>query len=133
MGNISIFLRASKIAWLGIDGHTFDMTNLLAGFNNLRIGIVWSLIFIDWVVCIKLSSICLLDKKTQKRLFEILEMNIMFFGETILPIAKMYSFCGIPSIELKTKACSRLGVFSIATADAKFILLCVVFDDEFIV
>jgi len=89
----------------------------LAGFSNLRIGIVCSLILIDWVVCIKLSRICLLERKMQKRLFEILEMNVMFFGDTIFPTAKIYSFCGIPSIELNTKACSRLGVFSMATAD----------------
>lgn len=77
---------------MGIDGHTFDMMNLLAGFNNLRICIVCSLILIVCVVWIRLSSICLLDKKMQNRLLDILEIKVMFLGETIFPIAKIYSF-----------------------------------------
>jgi hypothetical protein len=39
----------------------------------------------------------------------------------------------MPSIELKTSACSRLGVFSIAAADAKLILLSVYFNAGLIV
>lgn len=36
---------------------------------------------------IRLSKISLLDKNMQNRLFEILEMNVIFFGETILSTA----------------------------------------------
>jgi hypothetical protein len=52
-------------------------------------------------------------------LFEILEPNSIFLGDTILPMAMMYSFCGIPSIELSTNACSLDGGFSFAVIAAK--------------
>jgi hypothetical protein len=65
--------------------------NLFAGLISLRIGIKGSLIFMCFVVSIKLSKICLLGKKMQKRLFDIRETNLMFFGRIILPIARIYS------------------------------------------
>lgn len=71
---------------------SFDMMNRLVGFNNLRICIVCSLILIVCVVWIRLSNICLLDNNMQNRLLDILEIKVMFLGETIFPIAKTYSF-----------------------------------------
>jgi hypothetical protein len=126
---MSIFLRVSIIVWLGMDGHTLEIINLFAGFISLRIGIKWSLMFICFVVSIKLSKICLLDKNMQKRLLDIREMNLMFFGCTILPIARIYSIWGTPSTELKTIACSLLGIFSEAAAVAKFFSLSVLLFD----
>jgi hypothetical protein len=111
MGKMFIFFRASVVSLLGMDGRKFDIMYLLTGFNSLRIGIICSLIVIDWVIYNKLSSICFLARMMQKRLFEILEMNIMFLVSKSFLIARLYSFCGIPSIVLKTKACSWLGVF----------------------
>lgn len=74
----------------------------------------------------------------QKRLFEILEQKIMFLGDTILPMAIMYYFCGMPSIELSTNACSLDGGFSFAVIAAKvktfllflFVVYCVGFNLE---
>jgi hypothetical protein len=43
----------------------------------------------------------------------------MFLGDTILTMAMMYSFCGIPSIELSTNACYLDGGFSFAVIAAK--------------
>jgi hypothetical protein len=43
----------------------------------------------------------------------------MFLGDTILPMAMMYSFYGIPSIELSTNACSLDGGFSFAVIATK--------------
>lgn len=104
MGIISILFSASSIDRLGIDGHTLDKIIRFAGFINLRIWIVWSLMIIDLVWCIRLSRTCLLDRKIQKRLLDILDMKIIFIGLTIFPIASTYSFCGIPSIESNTNA-----------------------------
>jgi len=104
---------------LEIDGHTLDITILFAGFISLRIGIMCSLIEIDWCVFIRLSSVILFDRNIQKRLFEILEPKSMFLGDTILLMAIMYSFCGMPSIELSTNVCSVDGGFSFAVIAAK--------------
>lgn len=41
-----IFLSASSMTWLGIEGQTLEMTILLAGFMSLRICIICSLIVI---------------------------------------------------------------------------------------
>jgi hypothetical protein len=112
-----------------MDGHTLEIINLFAGLISLCIGIKWSLIFMCFFVSIKLSKICLLDKKLQKWLFDIRETNLMFFGRTILSIARIYLIWGTLSIELNTIACSLLGVFSMAAAVAKFLLLSVLLFD----
>jgi hypothetical protein len=46
----NIFFKAFTIPCFGMDGHTLEMMNLLAGLMNLRICIIWSLIFIDFVI-----------------------------------------------------------------------------------
>lgn len=94
IGIIPIFLKASNIVRFGMDRRTLEMMYLLAGLMSLRIGIIWSLIFIDCVVWIRLSNICLLDRNMQKRLFDILETNVMFLGWTIFPISNIYSILG---------------------------------------
>jgi len=111
--------------WLLIDGQTLDITILLAGLFNLRIGNSWLLIVMKGCVSIKLSKICLLDKNMQNWLLEILDTNMIFLGKTILPTANT-SFCGMPSIELKTIAWSLDGVLSFAAIAANVIpvLLC---------
>jgi len=50
----------------------------------------------------------------------------MSLGVTIFPIDIIYSFCGMPSMELKTIAWSLDGVLSFAVIDANVIslLLC---------
>lgn len=53
----------------------------------------------------------------------------MFFGRTILPIARIYSIWGTPSIELNTIACSLLRIFSIALAVTKLLSLSVLLFD----
>lgn len=59
----------------------------------------------------------------QKRLLVIRETNVMLIGLTILPMAIMYSICGIPSTELNTIACSLHGMFFVAVAVAKFMCI----------
>jgi len=112
--------------WLLIDGQTLDITILLAGLFNLRICNSWLFIVMKGCESIKLSKICLLDKNMQNRLLEILDTNVIFLGETILPTANTYSFCGMPSMELKTIAWSLDGVLSFAVIVANVIpvLLC---------
>lgn len=75
---------------------------------------------------IKFSRLCLLDRNMQNRLLEILDTNVMFLGETIFPIANTYSFCGMPSMELKTIAWSFDGVlsFAVIVANVVSLLLC---------
>jgi hypothetical protein len=126
---ISIFFKASIIAWLGMDGHTLDIINLFNELISLRVGIIWSLILICLVICIELFKICLLDKKMQKRLLYICETNLKFLGRTIFPITRKYSILGMSSIELKTIACSLLGFFSIDVAVAKCLTLSVLMFD----
>lgn len=46
MGVIPIFLKESTIARFGMDGHTLEKMNLLAGVMSLRVCIIWSLMFI---------------------------------------------------------------------------------------
>lgn len=103
-----------------MDGQTFEITIRFAGFKSLRNCISCPFITITGVMDINESSISLLFKNMQNLLFEILDINDMFLGWTIWPTAITYSFCGIPSIELNTIACSRLGVISLAAILAKF-------------
>lgn len=82
-----IILRCSRILWLLIDGQTLDISILLARLFSLQICNSWLLIVMKGCEFIKLSKICLLDKNTQNRLYEILDTNVIFLGETILPTA----------------------------------------------
>ena len=116
-----MFFNALRIIMLGMDGHTFDIVIFLAGLINLRIGIVCSFIDIVLDFSRSVSSTSLLEKKIQKRLLDILEVNIMSRGRISFPIASIYSICLIPSIELKTIACSLDGVFSFAVIVAKLV------------
>lgn len=65
------------------------MTILLAGFMSLRIWITCSLIEIVCVVSRSESSICLDERKIQKRLFDMRDTKTIFLGEIILPMATM--------------------------------------------
>lgn len=56
---------------------------------SLRIGIVCSFTMIVLDFSSSVSSIALLERKTQNRLFDILEIYIMCLGDIILPIASM--------------------------------------------
>lgn len=132
VGFIFIYFNASTIARFDMDGQTLDITMRLAWLTNLRICIKWSFILIYCVCSIRLSKTCLLDKNIQKRWFEMRDTNIMLVGFTILPMAIIYSIWGIPSIELNTIACSLLGVFSVAVALAKFMLVFVLVEDGLI-
>jgi len=67
----------------------------------------------------RVSWASLLEKNIQKRLFDILDVNIMSRGEVNFPMASMYSNCRTPSMELKTIACSLDGVFSFAVIETK--------------
>jgi hypothetical protein len=81
-----------------MDEQTLDITILLAGLLSLRICSSWMFIIIERCVSIKLSRICLLARNMQTRLFKILDTKDIFLEETMLPIAIIYSFCGMPSI-----------------------------------
>lgn len=72
------------------------------------------------IFSISLSTVYLLFKNIQKRFLEILDTKSIFFGVAICPIAFIYSNCGMPSIKSKIIAWSLCGVFSFATAAAKF-------------
>jgi hypothetical protein len=52
-------------------------------------------------------------------MIDILKPNSIFLVDTILPMAIMYSFCGIPSIVLSTNACSLDGGLSFAVITVK--------------
>lgn len=82
-----IFLSVSSITWLGMQGHTLDITILLAGLMSLRVWITCSLIVIVCVTSRRESSICLVERKIQKRLFDIRDTKTIFLGEIILPMA----------------------------------------------
>lgn len=68
----------------------------------------------------------------QNRLLDILDTKIMFIGLTIFPMANMWSFWGIPSIELNTMACSLLGVLYDAVTEAKLIFVFVLYQADLI-
>lgn len=69
------------ISWLGMEGQIFEITIRLAGFNSLRSCVSCSLIEKDCVVLvINDSSINLLEKNIQNVLFEIFDINNIFFG-----------------------------------------------------
>jgi len=76
---------------VGNRGTEFDMTILLEGLLTLRICTYWSLVLMVWVDSKSESIICLLERKIQKRLFEIRETLTIFLGETILHMARMSS------------------------------------------
>jgi len=82
-------------------------------------GIKWSFIEIILDFSRSVSRTSLLERNMQKRLFDILDVNIMFRGEVNFPITNMYSNCRTPSMELKTIACSLDGVFSFAVIVTK--------------
>ena len=84
-GVILIFLSASRMIWFGI-GQTLNMTILLDGLMSRRISINCSLIVIVWVDAKSESSICLLQRKTQNRLFYRRKAKTMFLGEISLPM-----------------------------------------------
>jgi len=65
------------------------------------------------------SRISLLERKTQKRLFEILGTHNMSLDDISFSISRIYSTWRMPSIELKTSACSLDGVFSFEVMMAK--------------
>ena len=88
-----------------MEGQTLEITILLEGLMSLRICINWLLIVMIWVDSKSESSIFLLERKIQKRLFEMRETKAIFLGDIIFPMAIMYSLWGIPSIELNTSAC----------------------------
>jgi len=46
------------------------------------------------------------------------ETKTIFLGDIIFPMTIMYSLRSIPSIELNTSACSRLGELSLTVAEA---------------
>lgn len=112
--------------WLLIEGQTLDIIILLAGLLSLLICSSRLFIVMNGCVSIKLSKICLLDRNMRNQLLEILDTNVIFLGETIFPTANTYSFCGMPSIELKTIVWSLDGVLSFAVIVANVIslLLC---------
>lgn len=56
---------------------------------SLRICMMCSFTVIVLVFSNSASSISLLDKNMQKRLFDILDVNIMCFGDTIFPTDRM--------------------------------------------
>lgn len=86
-GVMLTFLSASRMTWFGMEGQTLDMTILFDGLMRRRISINCSLTVIVLVDAKSESSICLLDRKMQNRLFDMREANTMFLGETILPMA----------------------------------------------
>lgn len=75
-----------------------------AGLINLRMGIVCSFIEIILDFSRSVSRASLLERKIQKRLFDIFDVNIMSRGEINFPMASMYSNFRTPSMELKTIA-----------------------------
>jgi len=84
-----MLFKALRIDLFGIEGHTLDIIIFFAGLMSLRICIMCSFIVIVLVFSKSVSNISLLDRKTQKRLFDILDVKIMCFGNTIFPIARM--------------------------------------------
>jgi len=74
-----MLLSAWRMCWLGIDGHTLEITMRFAGFISLRISISCPSIFIVLVLAISDSSTILLAKNTQNLLFEVLDINRIFF------------------------------------------------------
>ena len=90
-----------------------------AGLINLRTGNVCSFIKIILDFSRSVSRTSLLERNMQKRLFDILEVKIMSHGEISFPMARIYSNCRAPFMELKTIACSLKGVFSFAVIEAK--------------
>lgn len=63
----------------------------------------------------------------QKRLFEFLEMNVMFLGDTISSMTITYSNSGMPSVKLDTIAWSLDGVLLYAVIDLNVLKHCVEF------
>lgn len=116
---MSIFFSSLRIVWFGIEGQTLDRVIFFAELINLRIGIVCSFIEIVSDFPRSVSRISLLERKMQKRLFEILDTYIMSFGDISFAISRMYSTWRMPSMELKTNACSLDGVFSFEVMVAK--------------
>jgi len=102
-----------------MEGHTFDKVIFLAGLINLRMGMMCSFIDIVFDFSRSVSRTYLREKNLKNRLLDILEVNIMSRGGISFPIASIYSSCLIPSMELKTIACSLDGVFSFAVIVAK--------------
>lgn len=88
---MSIFFNSSRIIWFGIEGQTLDIVIFLAGLISLRIGIVCS--FIEMVSDFprSVSRTSLLERKMQKRFFEILDAYIISLGEISFAISRMYS------------------------------------------
>ena len=113
---IPLFCSASSIKLLGIVGYTLDNIILLNGVISLRIGISLSLTLINGCSLIRLSAIFSLVRKMQKRLLDILDAEIIFFGEVIWLTAIIYSICLMPSIVLKTITWFNLGRFSVPLA-----------------
>jgi len=86
-GNHVYIFNASSMTWFGMEGQTSDITILFAGLISLRIWIASLLTVIVEVFSIRESSICLLDRNSQKRLLEILDTYVILLGPIIWPIA----------------------------------------------
>jgi len=114
------YFKCNIMLSFGMAGETLEIMILLAGFINLLILIVvWSFNLILGWLSIRKSAVFFSLKYIQNRLLEILETNLMFFGDVNLLIAMMYSIWGILSIDSKTIAWSFLGSEALIVVSAK--------------
>ena len=117
-------LRTLSISCIDIEGQTLEIIILFAGLINLRICISWpSIIIIYFFPLTLLIHFCWIKKYK----IDILDTNVMFFGDTIWPTAIIYSFCGTPSMKLKIRAWSLFEELELAVIEAKFLFI--LFDD----